>query len=371
MSNATPFALGLGGGLALWQVLRPSAKPATSTTSTSSASTPAPSTPTPSGASSANAPRNGHAACLVQIDAAGLAIDGARVELAEAVRRARLAGRALIAVGQDAPASTYAELMAALRAAGVATHARGVGALARNAAPDTKDSGALAKDFTKDFFSLITYPRGIKDKPAIRYFRAEQPIAWTEARDRLAAAGLLELALAGRTREPGGWMLSIDPKDFRIHRAEPLPGGPRNAVVSTIFTLAVYPEGVGGPKRVRWFQASAPTLWDDARDRLAAASLLDLDANKPMDPGYWILVTSPNAFNEAKAEPLPTRRKPRGAANAKRYTTEGRRILRDGEPILYVDRVDLGDERYAISPHHADLLTERMVRLLNKHGARS
>src|SRR5574338_647121 len=113
-------------------------------------------------------------------------------------------------------------------APGVPTHVR-AGVHARNAAAETKD-----------FFSLVTYPRGIKDKPTIRYFRAERPIAWTDARDRLAAAGLLDLALAGRTREPGGWMLSIDPKDFRAQRAEPLPGGTRNSELSAQFTLVTY-----------------------------------------------------------------------------------------------------------------------------------
>lgn len=247
MSNTTPFALGLVGGLAAWQLTRPS------TTG------PADSVPSLG---------------VIQLDATDITVDGARVDVAEAARRVQKIGRTVVSVAADAPASTFAELMAALRAANVATQVRAAKVLARNAAPETKD-----------FFTLVTYTRGIKDKPTLRYFRAESPIAWSEARDRLAAAGLLELALAGRTREPGGWMLSIDPKDFRAHRAEPLPGGPRNSFISEIFTLVVYPEGVGGPKKVRWFKASRPTLWDAARDRLAEAGLLDLSANKPMDPG--------------------------------------------------------------------------------------
>jgi len=336
MSNLTPFALGLGGGLTLWQLSR------SSTTNTAPGNT-------------------GPATCLIQIDAAGITVGGARVDVAEAVRRAQKLGSALVTVGKDAPASTFAQLMDALRTANVATQMHAAASvLPRNAAPETKD-----------FFTLVTYTRGIKDKPTVRYFRAESPIAWADARDRLAAAGLLELGLAGRTREPGGWMLSIDPKDFRSHRAEPLPGGARNSFISEIFTLAVYPEGVGGPKKVRWFKASRPTMWDAARDRLAAAGFLDGNANKPMDPGYWILVTSPEAFKEDRAEPLPNpKKRPRGVAHAQRFTLEGRTILRDGEAILYVDRVDLGDARYAISPHHADVLTQRMVRLLNRHGAR-
>ena len=346
MSNTSTFAVGLGGGLGLWYLTKSKSTPAAS---------PAPSSPTSAAPTPANppAPRN----CVVRIDATGLLVDGARVDVTEAIRRCEAAGHAAVTVARNAPASTYAALMTALGTANLPA--------VRNAGGRTSETDA------KEAFTLITYPNGSKGKSTHRYFRAESPIAWAEARDRLAAAGLLELALAGRTREPGGWMLSIASRDFRAHKAEPLPGRPRNSVASDIFTLAVYPEGVGGPKRLRWFQSSAPILWEEARDRLAAAGFLDLDVKSPMDPGYWILVISPNAFQESRAEPMPARRKPRGASRAaKRYTREGRTIVRDGEPIVYVDRVDLGNERYAVSPHQADQLTERVVRLLNRHGAR-
>ncbi len=346
MSNTSTFAVGLGGGLALWHLTKSTSPPAASSPSSSSPIPPT-TAPTPP------APRN----CVVRIDPSGITADGVRVDVDEAVRRCEAAGHAAVTVAPNAPASTYAALMTALGATSAPS--------ARNAGRRTPEAEA------KDFFTLITYPRGSKDRPALRYFRAESPIMWTEARDRLAAAGLLDQSLAGRTTEPGGWMLSIDAHEFRAHKAEPLPGRPRNSVASEIFTLAVYPEGVGGPKRLRWFQSSAPIMWEDARDRLAAAGLLDLNAEKPFDPGYWILVISPNAFQESRAEPMPPRRKPRGASRTtKRYAREGRTILRDGEPIVYVDRVDLGNERYAMSPHHADRLTERMVRLLNRYGAR-
>ncbi len=346
MSNTSTFAVGLGSGLALWHLTKTRSAPAASHASSRSPIA-TPTAPAPP------APRN----CVVRIDPTGVTADGVRVDVDEAVRLCEAAGHAAVTVSPNAPASTYAALMTALGASNPPS--------VRNASRRKPETEA------KDSFTLITYPRGVKDGPAVRYFRAESPIVWAEARDRLAAAGLLDQSLAGRTREPGGWMLSIDAHEFRAHKAEPLPGRPRNSIASEIFTLAVYPEGVGGPKRVRWFQASAPILWDDARDRLAAAGALDLEANKPMDPGYWILVTSPNAFQESRAEPMPARRKPRGASRTtKRYTREGRTIVRDGEPIVYVDRVDLGNERYAISPHHADRLTERMVRLLNRHGAR-
>ena len=54
-----------------------------------------------------------------------------------------------------------------------------------------------------------------------------------------------------------------------------------------------------------------------------------------------------------------------GRSGAKRYTREGRTILRDGVAAIEIVRVDLGDQRYAISPHETDLLTKQIVRLLN------
>lgn len=60
----------------------------------------------------------------------------------------------------------------------------------------------------------------------------------------------------------------------------------------------------------------------------------------------------------------------RGARRNHRYTREGRTILRDGVPVLQLGRVDLGDQRYAISPHETDVLAEEIVRLLDRSGRR-
>lgn len=419
MSNVTPFVVGLGSGLMLWQLTR-SKSPAEPTH------------------------RNAAGACVITLELGGIAIDGERVEIAEAVRRAQLAGLALVTVVPDAPASTCAALFQALRDAGVPTHARAHVAAPRNATD-------LRTDFT-----LRVYPQGSTSTSTERYFRAEVPISWSEARDRLASAGLVDLALAGRTSEPGGWMLSIDKSQFYADRAEPLPGAPRNSYFSTTFTLAVYPEGVGGPKTTRWFASSAPVSWDDAAERLADAGLIDPSVTLATQPGYWILVSAPGPFNASKAEPLPARKRrrrnaesstaftlvtyPNGAwgsrkttrwfrtdapmtwdaardqlaaagvidknamsphspgywklvtdrrvfmpsraepipaartrdAAAKRqFTLEGgRTILRDGEAIVRIERVDLGDGRHALSPFETDQLAARIVRLLDKHGAR-
>jgi hypothetical protein len=415
MSNVTPFVVGLGSGLALWRLTRrkSSAEPTH---------------------------RNAAGPCVITLDPDGIAIDDERVDLAEAVRRAQLAGLALVTVVPDAPASTCAALFEALRDAAVPTHA----ATPRNATD-------LRTDFT-----LRVYPQGSTSTSTERYFRAEAPISWSEARDRLATAGLVDLALAGRTSEPGGWMLSIDRTQFHADRAEPLPGAPRNSYISTTFTLTLYPEGVGGPKTTRWFSSSSPVSWDDAAERLADAGLIDPSVTLATHPGYWILVSAPGPFNASKAEPLPARKRrrrnaesataftlvtypdgawgsrkttrwfrtnapmtweaardqlaaagvidknaisphsagywklvtdrrvfmpsraealpdqgTRDAAPKRQFTLEGgRTILRDGEAIVRIERVDLGDGRYVLSPFETDQLAARIVRLLAKHGAR-
>lgn len=456
-------------------------------------------------------------ACAVRLAPSGLTVDGARVGLDDAIERCKVAGRTEVTIVAGAPATTYAELMAALGRAGVPAYThRNAGGRSRNAerwsrytvriypqgskapaqlrwfrsrspipwsearlrleragvmnpglAGKTSEPGGwmmsvdptdfradraepmprLRNADTSSTFTLVTFPTGIWGSKRTRWFRAERPITWMEAHARLVAAGILGPGVTGRWKlltdpdrfladraEPlpdvrnaelsstftlviypegtwgptkivqwfyadppvswevardrlaaarildpraigpnqmGAWKLVTDPSVYRADRAKPLPGGARNSELASQFTLVTYPEGVGGPKRVRWFYTERPILYSQALERLDEAGLLDAAANLPLQPGYWILVTSPQAFNEAKAEPLPRARRRRGAARAgQRYTTEGRTILRDGEPILYVDRVDLGDGRYALSPHHADLLTQRMVRLLNKREAR-
>lgn len=261
MSNTTTFAVGLGTGLAAWYLTKPA-------------------TPDSKGlpeqaATNATTPRN----CAVRIDSSGLTVDGKRTDASEAARRC--AAGAALTVTRNAPASTYAELMAAL---GTATRTD-----ARNA-------------------------RGAK---------------------------------ATRARA-------------------------RNRETSSNFTLVIYPNGLkGDAKRVLWFRTDAPMTWEAARDQLAAAGVIDRSAIGPNMAGYWKLTTEPQAFNARQARRMPNGvvRARDASSTAKRYTREGRTILRDGEAILQIERVDLGNERYAISPHHADLLAQRIVVLFNRHGA--
>jgi hypothetical protein len=148
-------------------------------------------------------------------------------------------------------------------------------------------------------------------------------------------------------------------------------GTPQKRQLSSTFTLVVYPEGIWGTtKRVRYFKATPPTTWEDARDRLVAAKVLDRNALSPNGAGAWRLVTDPARFREDRAESLPGGPHRDAARESKRYSLEGRRVLRDGEAIISIERVDLGDQRYALSPHETDRLAKRLVNLLNRHGAR-
>jgi len=225
-----------------------------------------------------------------------------------------------------------------------------------------------ASGATFSAFTLVTYPEGIGGtRKTTRWFHTDAPMTWQAVRDQLAAAKLLDVdAIA--PNQAGYWRLVTDPRVFMPMRSTALPGA-RNSYISRTFTLVVYPKGIGGPKTTRWFLASGPTMWDAARDRLADAGLLDLNANEESDPGYWILISSPNAFREAEAEPLPYGT--RDAASTGRYRLEGGRVVaRDGQPLVRLERVDLGDQRFVLSPHETDRLGARIVRLLNRRGAK-
>ncbi len=332
MSNTTPLMLGLAGGLALWH-FAPIAPPAL---------------------------RNASGGpCAIQLDSSGLSIDGELVDVDEAARRAKLVGLALVTVAPDASASVYAALMTGLQLAGVPAHARTLVASRRNANTETFSA-----------FTLVTYPEGIGGSRKTSWFRTDAPMTWRAARDQLVAAGVIDPS-AIAPKQAGYWKLVTDARVFMPMRAKPLPGTARNSYISTTFTLVVYPEGVGGPKTTRWFTASRPTMWDAARDRLAAAGILDLNADKATDPNYWILISSANAFREDKAEPLPAAKRTRDAQRAGRFALDGGRVIaRDGQPLVRLERVDLGDDRYALSPYETDEMAAKIVRLLNRRGAR-
>ncbi|MBA3673198.1 MAG: hypothetical protein H0W68_14400 [Gemmatimonadaceae bacterium] len=151
-------------------------------------------------------------------------------------------------------------------------------------------------------------------------------------------------------------------------------GSTRNGDTGTFsaFTLVTYPEGVGGSrKHMSWFRTDTPMTWRAARDQLATANLIDPAAIAPKQAGYWKLVSDPRVFMPMRAKRLPAPKRHRDAARTKRYALEGGRVIvRDGQPLVRLERVDLGDVRYALSPHETDELSALIVRLLNRRGAR-
>ena len=151
MSNTSTFALGLGSGAALWYLTKSKHKSAPPPASSGTA---APTTITAPSATAATATARRNAE--VRIDQAGIAVDGARVELAEAVRRCAAIGHASVTVAPNAPASTCAALMSALAAASVPT----VRNLGRRNAKSQRPSD------TSSTFTLVVFPEGIGAPPS-------------------------------------------------------------------------------------------------------------------------------------------------------------------------------------------------------------
>jgi hypothetical protein len=106
-------------------------------------------------------------------------------------------------------------------------------------------------------------------------------------------------------------------------------------------------------------------------ERTTGASCSGCDANDVGACLWRILTSTAQSFREDKAEPLPAAKRTRDARGAGRYALDGGRVIaRDGQPLVRLERVDLGDDRYALSPYETDELAAKIVRLLNRRGAR-
>jgi hypothetical protein len=146
-NSALALALGAGGGLALWYLLRdntknPAPESAAPVAPAAPAAPPAPTAPARQAAPAESSPVR--IACTVRLDAAGLTVDAARVGIAEAVQRCKLAGLADVTVSKDASAAAYADLMIALGRAGIPTSANRNGPGPRNARPRAVDGVDLS-----------------------------------------------------------------------------------------------------------------------------------------------------------------------------------------------------------------------------------
>jgi hypothetical protein len=338
-NSALPLALGAGGGFLLWYFLRDGKHLAhASAPSVSNAnqrpSAPAGAQPTAAAASSPAAPSPAPAACMLRLDKLGLTADGARVGIAEAVNRCKLAGRADVTVTEDAAATTYADLMAALGSAGVlahshrnggsrrnarararavadidlATFARTVRSLADQIEPDPTPSGHARGRFGARKVFIAAIRRALRATDYARLSRA----AIDELLLRAHRKELLELARADLVS-------AMDPDEVcdsevkhplgaQFHFVINERDGARNASTYRAFTLVTYTGGRKASSQLRRFVADPPTTWADARDRLGAAGLLEPDlAGRTHKPGGWMLSVDATGFRDELADPLPTR----------------------------------------------------------------
>ena len=338
MSNgnrALPLALGAGGGFLLWYFLRHGKQDARAAAPPTSTANRTPSAPAVAALAAPATPSPAPAACVLRLDASGLTADGVRVEVAEAVNRCKLAGRADVTVIQEASATAYAELMIALGRAGVPVYAHRNGAGPRNARgrgakPRTVDDvdlpsfvlmvQALAADIEPDpnqdgrargrFGDRKVFIAAVRRALRATKYGSLPRAAIDELLIRAHRERLLQLARADL-------VAAMDPDEVRdseityggiakFHFIVDEPDPARNANPYRAFTLLTYTEGRKAGPRPRWFLADPPTTWADARDRLAAADIVDPAlAGRTSTPGGWMLSVDPASFREELANPLP------------------------------------------------------------------
>lgn len=336
MSNgnrALPLALGAGGGFLLWYFLRNGkreARTAAPPASTANQTAPAPAIAASGAPAALAAPSRAPAACALRLDARGLTADGVQVEVAEAVNRCKLAGRADVTVIKEASATAYADLMIALGRAGVPVYTHRNGAGPRNAKPRTVDDvdlpsfvlmvQALAADIEPDpnpegrargrFGNRKVFIAAIRRALRGTKYGSLPRTAIDELLIRAHRERLLQLARADL-------VAAMDPDEVRdseityggitqFHFVVVEPDAARNATTYRAFTLRTYTAGRKAGPRSRWFVADPPTTWADARDRLEGAGILDRTlAGRTSTPGGWMLSVDPASFREELAEPLP------------------------------------------------------------------
>ena len=319
-NTALALTLGAGGGLALWYVLRDRKRK-----QLASASAP---TPAPHVVATASAPPD--RACSLRLDPTGLTVDGVKTNVDDAVKRCQTAGRADVTIVKDAPAATYADLMVALGRAGIPIYAhrnsRGAGGRRRATRNnvDAIDLPAFAEtvlaiaEEIDDEPSPWGFARGRINDREVLIASIRRALADTEYGE-LSRAAVDELLL----RAQGDGLLELacveadDTIDADEVRESEITGPRYHAVVVadrarndsppvSTFTLALYPRGKDGPRKLAWYTSASPISWEAARDRLIDAGVIDRSLfRRTNEPGGWVLASDPRVFQSDRAKPLP------------------------------------------------------------------
>jgi hypothetical protein len=329
MSNgnaALTLALGAGAGLGLWYLLREHDEKEET----------GPAAGDPAQGAQATPP------CALRLDAKGLTLDGAPIDIPTAVSKCQAAGRADLVLADDAPSAIAADLGAAFNAAGILiglrrnARARRPKRPRRQAAPRTElgafaatvraladqiDEAPTAEGLARGRFGRKVFIAAIR-----RALRSTEYASLSRAAvDRLLVdanrEGLLELARADlpAVMDPAEvrdseiqhlmstWHFVVAPlgersRDLRTQRAR----DDRHAPAYDHFTLRIYPEGTKGGAQLRYFDADPATSWKDAYYRLIAAGIVDARrAGRTREPGGWMLSVDPADYRADRAEALP------------------------------------------------------------------
>jgi hypothetical protein len=323
MSNgktALALTLGAGGGLALWYVLRDRKR---KQLASAPAAAPAPQIVAPT----STVPDR---ACSLRLDPTGLTVDGVKTNVDDAVKRCQTAGRADVTIVKDAPAATYADLMVALGRAGIPIYAH------RNSRGSRGRRRA-----TRNHVDAIDLPMFAETVLALADEIDDEPSPWGLARGRIndrevliasirraladteyaefSRAAVDELLLQAQ-REGLLELVCVeadDALDADELRESEITGPRYHAVVVadrtrndsppvSTFTLALYPRGKDGPRKLAWYTSASPISWEAARDRLVDADVIDRSLfRRTNEPGGWVLATDPRVFQSDRARPLP------------------------------------------------------------------
>ena len=333
-NTALALALGAGSGVALWYFQRDEKKEAHAAKQDAHAAAPTDQAarPVTIPAPNATAPTSSPRPCALRLDPSGLTADGVSVTIPDAVNRCKTAGRADITIIKDAPAAVYADLMIALGRAEVPATSHRNGSASRGArrrvaqSADSVDLPEFAT-FVLELADQIDEDRNADGRVRGRLGRkifiaairralrgtkyARLPRAtFDDLLVRAHRAGLLELARADYvaamdTDEVRDSEIAVPDVGATFHFVVAERG--RNSSPSSHFTLAIYTRGVNGPAKVRWFHTNEPITWEEARDRLVAAGVIDRSLfRRTREPGGWVMTVDPVVYRTERAEPLPS-----------------------------------------------------------------